>query len=238
MIENIVTPQPFLRVYPDAAAVFADPPERYARHLLPLVSIDLQAVNPDWHGWIHLLNPCEPAEGCVGDSTGAHHSYYCRSNWVGFRLNAENRYELLGDWRYFALENDQEAYPGQHADLQAHYDEQHRVYELGKADFQQQGRVYPPFFLAKPHRYERPDEPSTILDQLGGGVGWGNWCSTSDLPLDESDEDNIVPLSPEGQRFHFVACVPGDHYCASGASWVLLFFEPDSRTALLTFDWT
>ena len=37
-----------------------------------------------------------------------------------------------------------------------------------------------------------------LLEQLGGGVGDANWTCTSDMPIDVSDEDDIVPITPEG----------------------------------------
>ncbi|QVN20136.1 hypothetical protein [Burkholderia pyrrocinia] len=55
MIEDVVTPQPGLKVYPSDADVFAEPAAALARHLHPLVSIDLSAVDPSWQDWIHLL---------------------------------------------------------------------------------------------------------------------------------------------------------------------------------------
>lgn len=102
---EINTVTEFIRPFPEAADVFSGDVERYFRHLLPLVSIDLARVNPQWSGWIHLVNPCEPADGMIGDSTTQYHNAYLQTNWVAFRLDEHDRYELLGDWRYFYLEN-------------------------------------------------------------------------------------------------------------------------------------
>lgn len=104
MIEDIVTPQPGLKVYPPDTDVFAEPDAALARHLHPLVSIDLATVDPSWQGWIHLLSPVEPYDGLVGQDTAAYHNDYLRANWIGFRLDDNNRYTLLGDPRYFYLE--------------------------------------------------------------------------------------------------------------------------------------
>ncbi|WP_423761604.1 hypothetical protein [Burkholderia sp. NLJ2] len=55
MIEDIVTPQSGLKVYTSDANAFAELASGLARHLHPLVSIDLSAVDPSWQGRIHLL---------------------------------------------------------------------------------------------------------------------------------------------------------------------------------------
>ncbi|MBD0690397.1 hypothetical protein [Streptomyces sp. CBMA123] len=46
------------------------------------------------------------------------------------------------------------------------------------------------------------------------------------------------PGSAVEHGFRFVAAVPGYHYRRGGADWILLFFEPVERLALLTFDWS
>lgn len=222
MRENIDEPQPFLRPFPEPEDVFVEPVQKYVRHFLPLVSIDLSAVNPEWNGWIHLLNPCEPEDGLIGEYTTEYYSYYCRENWIGFRLTEDNKYELLGDWRYFLLEGED---ADEYTDLQEHYQQQHESFAAAKARFRAEGEMHDNF-----------------IDQLGGTVGWGNWSGDigdgDKVPQDDSDDDNIRPLTPDGKPFHFVAGVPAYNYCASGADWILLFFEPESRTVLFTFDWT
>lgn len=246
--QDIVHPKPYLKVYPDPKDVFASSVDRYFHHLLPLISIDLNVVNAEWQGWIHLLNPCDPHDGSLGEYTEAHHNYYCRKNWIGFHLNEDNKYELLTDWQYFLLENGEidlaEKYSQRFVDimveeLKKQYDLQHDVYAKSKAHYVEHQLLYSPYFLNPKYRSEDiPDEPSNLLDQLGGGVSDANWTCTSDMPIDESIEDDIVPITSEGKRFHFIAEVPAYHYCDNGPDSIVLFYEPDSRTALLTFDWT
>src|SRR4028119_35272 len=241
MLKSIKTIEPYLKVYPADEQVFAEPVARYARHILPLVSIDLSAVNPSWQGWVHLVNTVEPEDEIVGKATQPFHNYYLRENWIGFHLNHEGRYELLGDFRYFYLENPPgtlpEHYAGHRQELEEHYDEQHAGFAEARARFDQYGVFYSQNLIRlNPNLDLSKEAPSRLLEQLGGGVGAGNWADG--FPLDESDPDNVRPLTPEGVPFHFIASVPGWDYCASGADSILLFYEPDSRTALLTFDWS
>ncbi|WP_419688031.1 hypothetical protein ACN22W_28545 [Burkholderia theae] len=239
MIEGIVTPQPGLKVYPPDADVFAEPAAALARHLHPLVSIDLSAVDPSWHGWVHLLSPVEPYDGLVGQSTTAYHNAYLRANWIGFRLDGNSRYTLLGDPRYFYLENP----PGERdaryrQQLEQHYAEQQASIEAARLRFAEHGRLYSANRFAPAERDFSREKPCNLVDQLGGTVGWGNWSGTADFPVDDSDPDDIRPIGPDGARFRFVAGVTGWEYRAMGADWILLFYEPVNRVALLTFDWS
>jgi hypothetical protein len=226
MRKYINTLEPFLKVYPSDDQVFAEPVARYARHIFPLVSIDLSAVNPSWDGWVHLVNTVEPEDEIVGKATHPFHNYYLRENWVAFHLNEEGRYELLGDFRYFYLENLPgtlpEAYGGHRQELEEHYARQHAA-----------------FMEARARLAEHSVLPSTLLTQLGGGVSNGEWTYGSPpFPLDESDENNVRPLTPDGTPFHFIASTSAYDYCDWGADVIYLFFEPVSRTALLTFGWS
>ncbi|KVA53350.1 hypothetical protein WI61_26225 [Burkholderia cepacia] len=239
MIEDIVTPQPGLKVYPPDTDVFAEPDAALARHLHPLVSIDLATVDPSWQGWIHLLSPVEPYDGLVGQDTAAYHNDYLRANWIGFRLDDNNRYTLLGDPRYFYLENPPAPRDAAYRkELEAHYAEQQASIEAARKRFAEYGVLYSSNRYAPDARDFSREKPCNLVDQLGGSVGWGNWSGTSDFPVDDSDPDDIRPIGPDGARFRFVAGVTGWEYRAAGADWILLFYEPVSRVALLTFDWS
>ncbi|MBA9865652.1 hypothetical protein DI458_02370 [Burkholderia contaminans] len=239
MIEDIVTPQPGLKVYPPDADVFAESNAALARHLHPLVSIDLSTVNPSWEGWIHLLSPVEPYDGLVGQDTAGYHNDYLRANWIGFRLDENNRYTLLGDPRYFYLENPPGAHDaGYRAELEAHYAEQQASIETARKRFAEYGVLYSSNQYAPDERDFTQEKPCNLIDQLGGSVGWGNWSGTSDFPVDDSNPADIRPIGPDGARFRFVARVTGWEYRAMGADSILLFYEPASRVALLTFDWS
>ncbi|MCL2424080.1 MAG: hypothetical protein FWD11_09375 [Micrococcales bacterium] len=253
IFEDVVEAQPWLRPFPDAADVFADPVDRYARLLSPLVSIDLSAVNPDWHGWAHLISPIEPQEGYLGTGTERHHSYYARTNWLGFRLDDHDRYHLLGDWRFFLAENlvngepvldpDEDPHIRQHQGddgLADYYQTQHDSYVAAKGSFAQRGKLV-----------NRIGVVNNLLDMVGGDESvqydssssfMGNWFDPSMFDFELCDVGNgatvAYPLTDRGDRFRFVAGVPGWHYRDDGADWILMFYEPGSRTVLFTYDWS
>ena len=182
----------------------------------------------------------------MGDYTQAFHNEFCKENWLAFRLNAQNQYELLTDKRYFLLENvtPTEQEPNwQREELIKHYEDTHEHFDYAKQRFVKYGGLY---------GYKRPlksleksdyqTEPWSILDQLCGGACWGNWSSHPEPPsaftLDESDTENVIIKTQNNNEFTFIACVPSYHYTKDGADSILLFYEPKSRIALFTFDFT
>jgi hypothetical protein len=236
--ETIMTPGVGLRAFPEPADVFVADQTGLAEHLHPLISIDLAQVDPAWHGWIHLLSPLEPIEGYVGEHTHDFHSDLQRTNWIGFAMEGDH-YRLLGDVRYFAKATTAQEVPDPwvdfRSDLQAHCEAEEASYHAHRAAFRDGGELI---------RLDRDGSPQygirqavALLDQLGGDVYPGNWADPDLFPLDD-DGEQVWPLSPAGNRFHFIAAVPGWHYRNNGADSILLFFEPTERLALLTFDWS
>lgn len=233
MLENINSLQPYLSVFPDPSTVFSDPVEKYTRHLHPLLSIDLSVINPAWDGKIHLICPVEPCEGFVGEYTTAYHNDFLKSNWIAFRLGKNSRYELMGDFRYFLLENPDIAdpHPGHLEALKRHYADSHREFVGARDRFLEQSRL-----------------GGNLVDQLGGDIPFMNWtvyCYPNQIRLNVANERdpearrNVYPLSPNGKRFHFIAGVPAYNYVSKcGADWIVLYYEPEERIAWLTFDYT
>ncbi|WP_035792348.1 hypothetical protein [Kitasatospora mediocidica] len=233
-----MTAGPGLRVYPEAAEVFVADQLELAAHLHPLVSIDLARVDPAWQGWIHLVSPLEPAEGYLGDHTEAFHSPLQTTNWLGFAIEGD-RYRLLGDVRYFARATTADELPeptdGFRARLDEHCRGEERSYQAFRDSFRREGRLLMLDDDGSPLHGNL--DGVALLDQLGGTDAGGNWSEAGLFPL-EYDGDEAAPVSPAGHRFRFVAAVPGWHYRRGGADWILLFFEPVERLALLTFDWS
>lgn len=230
---------PGLRVYPDPADVFVlDQPE-LAWHLHPLFSIDLSLVDDDWDGWIHLVSPLEPHEVTLGYATKAYHSPLQVENWLGFAMDGD-RYRLTGDVRYFARATtptelpDPDGWPRFREELDAHCVAAELSYQEHRDVYRSSGE------LTRLTDVGDRRGPVAIVDCLGGPAQENNWYyrggSAYPFPV-EYDDDDIWPLSPRGNRFWFVAEVPGWHYRRDGADGILLFFEPVERLALLTFDW-
>ncbi|MFB7665357.1 hypothetical protein ACFC1R_15635 [Kitasatospora sp. NPDC056138] len=239
MREDVMTAGTGLRVYPEPADVFVADQVELAAHLHPLISIDLAAVDPAWHGRIHLVSPLEPADGYLGDHTEAFHLPLQRTNWLGFSIE-DDRYRLLGDRRYFARATTPEElpdpWPGFRAELDEHCEAEERSYLAHRDAFRREGVLLMRHDDGSP-RSGGPDAMA-LLEQLGGDADpHGNWVRPELFPV-EYDDDSAWPVSPAGNPFRFVASVPGWHYRRTGADSILLFFEPVERIALLTFDWS
>ncbi|MEZ0114788.1 hypothetical protein ABH920_008823 [Catenulispora sp. EB89] len=239
MQEDVMTAGAGLRVYPEPAEVFVADQVELAQHVHPLISIDLAGVDPAWHGWIHLVSPLEPTEGYLGDHTEAFHSSLQKPNWLGFSME-DDRYRLLGDWRYFARATTPEElpdpWPGFRTQLHEHCESEERSYLAHRDAFRREGVL----LMRREDGSPQFDgaEAVAFLEQLGGEAdAHGNWAQP-DLFDIEHDDQIAWPVSPAGNPFRFVASVPGWHYRRGGADSILLFFEPVDRLALLTFDWS
>ena len=226
--------QPFLKPFPEPEAVFVSPVERYARHLHPLVSIELSAVDSALSGWIHLVSPIEPSDGYLGDSGEEHWGPYLQPNWIGFRLTQDHRYELLVDFRFFGIENTsgKESYKGAVEDLEEFYQEMHTSFAEHKAAYLESGHVCRIRSHGNPRRV-------AMLSHLGGEAPVGNmtWSEVPGVAFTYSDIDR-VPMTLDGRFYRFIAAVPGWNYRESGADKILLYYDSVERVALQTFVFT
>ena len=64
--ENIQTLEEYLHPFPCMEDIFVPEQPWLKAHFLPLISIDLSALNPKWQGQtVHMINPFEPYEGLI-----------------------------------------------------------------------------------------------------------------------------------------------------------------------------
>jgi hypothetical protein len=171
----------------------------------------------------------EPYEGYIGDGTESFHNIFTAPNWFALQLTEDNRYRFLGQEGYFRSPAN--------SDEKKYADQMNESYIKARAYFEKHGRLACYSWYGDGEAREEK-----WLDNLGGDFWYGNWASGADVPsaftfIDDSDNDRIE-LAYQGNPFFFVADVAGYNYCASGADSILLFYEPKSRTALFTFDWT
>jgi len=251
--------QPYLHLFPEAKDVFASAehnggvdPERAAYIAPPLLSIDLEAANPDWSGRIHIVTVLEDSEitdGYFADGMEAFHSYYTRSNWIGFQLDEHSRYRLLGDWRCFYMMNDDEAVRNRPEVLEA-YQKHHKNLAASCAFYQQHQDL--PFSYTNEGGTTWPGyvKGEDILKHWSGGrVGPGaynNWQDTDfptvEVTLVDDKEDWqrrwLCPITEDGRPFIYIGSLCGYAYHEYGPGRIVLFYDPVTRIALQTFDWS
>lgn len=244
MIKDINSPQSYLTVFPATSDVFAEPVGKYAQLINPFISIDLSAVNPTWSGKIHLVSPVEPVDGLLGEFTENAHNDYLRMNWLAFKLNTNSKYELMGDFKFFARENGdiKEPFKGFNKQMAECYADNKKHFAEAKVKHALYGALYGDQGKTLTEKQANWPESYNLLDQLGGGACDANWSSYCDgINMNMDDDENVYPISPAGNRFYFVACVAGYHYITKGYSEpdsIVLFYEPIERIAWLTFDYT
>ncbi|AKK07146.1 hypothetical protein CMUST_14265 [Corynebacterium mustelae] len=247
--------EPFFTPFPEPSDVFAGNDAdiaRAAEHLLPLLTIDLEAYDPEFAGLkVHMLSPIEPYEGLVGENTEDYHNYYLRENWFGFRLTEDNKYEFLGDWRYFEAENPESALMTgtMRDDFIKHRDELRESYAARKQYFEKYNQLV---WVDTIEGIEKAHAEPNVLEYL---ESWkepaveDNWVGLATIPLkeepcvvtveeEEMEDTAYYPISEAGNQFYLIAETAGYNYAAHGADSILLFFEPKERLVLFTFDWS
>jgi|GEM_PF-3088209 len=227
-----------LRPYPAADDSFAEP--RIAERVLaPLVSVDLSVIDPSWTGRLPLVLPLELREAPLGLRTRDMHTFFARTGWMGFRLGSDSRLDFLGDWRFFETLHDEPALAGPDSlpddasspslprfvpprRLVPLIEDQLAALRTGRLAFERSG-VAP-----------MPDDE--WLQDVGYPRESGPWADPALFSLGGLGTDDVHPLMPNGDRFHFVAELNPRDYLPHGPRRLLAFFEPSSRTALFTFD--
>ena len=93
--ENITELNEYLTPFPNIDNIFVEHQSWLKDHFLPLISIDLGMLNDEWQGQIvHMVNPFEPVEGYIGESTHDFHNEFTGENWLAFKLTQNNQYEF------------------------------------------------------------------------------------------------------------------------------------------------
>lgn len=245
------------RPFPDADEVFGLELELHIKYLLPLASVDLSHVIPDATGTIHFIQTIEPLDGVVGEGAEKHFNHFCRENWVGYRYDG-NKCQLATDFQFFqlarldAVEKPTGKQEKKIRQLSDHYATVCKGFELRKLHFQEYGALHNAWARKQKGVYS-PDARVALVNRLGGPCHCGNWSEGSDFPLAESDftdADGIewplaVPKTEDGRSFVFVGALSTYHYIAENPDFtsplacdLLLFYDPVSKIAITTFDWS
>lgn len=214
------------------------------QYFLPLASVDLSKLNPEWVDTVHFIVPIEPADGVVGETTQEFHTYYSKDNWVGFR-NSAGRYEYEGDWRLFVKDT-----------IPEYYEAALEGYEAAKQHFEQHHALHMP--LREPNENGEMfdlDRPRPLARQLGGECHDANWANMGNFEIarfgswsdpeepEPRERQKVRPVTEDGRPFEYVGCVETDHFNMNHETrftWAdaHLFYDPQSRMTLITFDWS
>lgn len=232
----------YFRPFPEPAEVFASRVAAHAEYLLPLASVDLSHLKPEWEGPIHFVIPIEPCDGVVGEGAAEFHNYLCRDNWIGYRM-IDGRYDLACDFGFFRKDA-----------LADHYQKVRSGYDLRAAHFRAHGCLH--------HAWAKQDASGQYDDTdrvalactLGGVSLDGNWSNLGNFPISSDDvyidsdgEEwrRASPQTEDGRSFEFIGSISMYHFIAENPDYtcllggnVLLFYDPREKVALTTFDWS
>ncbi len=240
-----------LRLFPDPNDVFARDVALHCRYLLPLATIDLSLVNPEFSGKAHFIQPIEPQDGVVGEGGDEYFTYHTRRNFVGYVYDGD-RCVFDGDFHYFERHRlgSRNELTERESHIQKCYDDHYRIvrdgYDLARNHVSKYGMLHkrnsePPY---------TPSDRLRIAMYIGGRSEGGNWASDDGFPIDWGRSErndggfdfNVAPLTADERRFEFVGQIPVYCYVWSERSTLscdlVMFFDPVDRVALTTFDWS
>ena len=241
--ENIQELNDHLQAFPKAEDIFVKEQQWLKNHFLPLMSIDLAEINPEWAGQkVYMICPFEPYDGYIGNNTTEYHNEYTPPNWLAFRLTDDNKFEFLGKegyfWRTAIHQWDFDS------EMEKEFQKMQQFYEKYKANFDKYGVLVN---LQNPERKGKLNKKN-YLERLGGEIEYGNWCSTIEdeeypkafkmnIEDGEEDDDEVVfDISYKGNPFYLVAETGAYDWVGSGG-YIIMLYEPISRIVLFTFDY-
>ncbi|GIJ93744.1 hypothetical protein [Capnocytophaga stomatis] len=259
LIENINELNENLKPFPETESIFSEKQPWLKEHFLPLISINLQEINPEWKGiQLHMINPIEPYEGYIGEYTKDFHNEFIGANWLAFRLTKDNKYEFLAeegyflrsamhrdqlkeimsqDWEMSYFKNDSALFEQRkqeiHQEALKNFDEAVNDYNRNKKDFQEKG------YWGEEENFI-PYYGGRYLDSLGGEIQGGNWVDGESIPsafVLTEDEDWNISITYNSNPFYQIASVSGYSY-SHGADAIIMLYEPISRIVLFTFDYS
>ncbi|MDO4881267.1 MAG: hypothetical protein Q3983_08300 [Capnocytophaga sp.] len=241
--ENIQELNDHLQAFPKAEDIFTKDQQWLSKHFLPLMSIDLAEINPDWAGQkVYMLAPFEPYDGYIGENTTEYHNEYTAPNWLAFKLNDDNKFEFLGKEGYF-LRTEFHNWDFQ-SRVEKEYEKIAQNYEKSKSNVAKYGTLLD----IKYPEYEGKLNKNDFLSILGGKLKYGNWCSTieeEEYPKAFSMKigkkgffgGNKIDISYNGNPFYLIAKTSSYDWVGAGG-YIIMLYEPVSRIVLYTFDYS
>ena len=233
-----------LQVFPKAEDIFVKEQPWLKNHFLPLMSIDLAEINPDWAGQkVYMLCPFEANIGYMGGNTTEYHNEYTAPNWVTFKLTDDNKFEFLGNEGFF----ERTKYHNWDFDSKEEKELQEMVesYEQSKKNIIKYGTLVDtnyPEYQGKPNRVN-------YLNNLGGDIWDGNWTTTIesdeypkafDMKIEIGNDlpNDGISITHQGNPFYFIAETASYDWYGGGIDAIIMLYEPVSRIVLFTFDYS
>ena len=233
-----------LQAFPKAEDIFVKEQQWLKNHFLPLMSIDLAEINPDWtRQKVYMLCPFEPYGGYIGDNTTEYHNEYTAPNWFAFRLTDDNKFEFLSKEGYF--ERTAIHHWDFNSEEEKEFQEMKEKYLQNKEGFAEYGYIPSRSYKDKEGNIHK----GNLLDILGGHIIGGNWVGTIsskeypkafDMKLEYENQSSPdwIKISYQGNPFYFIADTASYNWCGGHIDGIIMLYEPVSRIVLFTFDYS
>jgi len=234
----------YFTAFPDPASVFASDVEKHLQYFLPVASVELSKINPEWEDTVHFIVPIEPADGVVGGTTQEFYTHYSRNNWIGFQNNG-GRSEFEGDWRLFVRDS-----------IQDYYQAALHGFDVAKKHFEKYKALHT--MSSSPNDSGELfdfDRPRALVEQLGGECYDNNWANMGNFNItrfgswveiidgEREEDEKVRPVTEDGRPFEYIGFINAGTYNMNSETdytWAetLLFYDPITKISLVTFDWT
>jgi hypothetical protein len=102
------------KLIPNPEKVFFENIEKHSQVLFPLLTIELNDIEPTLNGLIHFILPFEPND-TIGLETNKYHTYNSRCNWLAYRIK-NGKCVLEADFNFLQFN-----YIKSHLDFKDHF---------------------------------------------------------------------------------------------------------------------
>ena len=254
--ESLYTGANYFQTFPNPREVFARDVDEHSQYLLPVATLSLNHISPDWSGKVHFIIPIEAVGGygLLGQNSRRYHNYLCRPDWIGYTCRGD-KCELASDFRFF-----HKAYYASHPpktdlrkdeanELAEHYKHSFDCFAIRKQHFEEHG-----WLCSDPLNWAPSDESADtdpeecrnpFVRNLAGTSFDGNWSNSGSFPvsrypdkLDGDEWDRVLPKTEDGRDFTFIGAVDMWNFIGDTNGVLLLFFDPKKHIALTTIDWS
>ncbi|MDP2635140.1 MULTISPECIES: hypothetical protein [unclassified Pseudoalteromonas] len=219
--------------FPNAEDVFYERIEEHTEFLLPLLSVNVEEFLEGEQGKLHFVLPLEPFD-CLGLETKKFHNYYCRTNWIAYKL-IDNKLSLLTDFNFFQKQyisthiDYKETFGGVESylnDLPNDLEEEFQKLKLQYSEMKEHKKL-----VNEERVFEYFDAPYEYI--------YDSFPTTQGL-------DNIsIPLTEDGRSFKYIGkidiCdlfIQGDEdkwYSIDNDTCIIMYYDPQEKIILNTF---
>ncbi|MBE7325491.1 hypothetical protein IEQ44_12600 [Nocardioides sp. Y6] len=224
--EELRGDDPRLQLLPDPATVFVADQPWLGDVLMPVLRVDLSAVDPTWSGSLPIVDPVEPVhdvQGSVGDETEESHDDHACNSWMALRLEPDGRLRFLGRRTYFLHETLRERGELTGSPVEDHY--------VRDALDRAKGQL----------RLRRTGGKGAQVFTLGGELYWGNWTVVAPPaayryvePHDHAGPPGVT--TADGRPFRLVGRTDRWAWNDESVASLLVLFEPETRTVLMAVE--